>query len=79
MRSMVQDLWQDIGYGVKTLVKNPSFTVVAVLTLALGIGATSAIFSVMNAAMLRPLPFPDSEQLVFVLESNAQEGGRRRP
>ena len=69
---------QDVRYGLKLLVKHPTFTIAAVLTLALGIGATSAIFSVMNAAMLRPLPFPDPDRVVFILETNA-EGGQRPP
>ena len=59
-------LWQDLTYGVRMLVKHPGVPAIALLTLALGIGVNSAIFSVVNAVVLRPLPYPESEHLMVV-------------
>ena len=59
-------LWQDTKFGLRVLKQNPAFTAVAVLTLALGVGANTAIFSVMNAVLLRPLSYPDPERLIAI-------------
>ncbi len=59
---------QDFYYGFRTLIKSPSFTAVAVLTLALGIGANTAIFSVVNGVLLNPLPYPDSQRIISLFE-----------
>ena len=65
----------DLKFAVRQLLKNPGFTSVAVLTLALGIGANSAVFTVINAVLFRRLPFPDADRLVLVGETNARGQG----
>ena len=65
---------QDVLYALRRLGRAPGFAVAAILTLALGIGANSAIFTVVNAVILRPLPYPEPDRLVAVCESNPRLG-----
>src|SRR5262249_7882783 len=70
-------LGQDIRYGLRMLVKSPSLSIVATIALALGIGANTAIFSVVNAVLLKPLPFPNSDALMSVFETDSMRGAVR--
>jgi len=73
----LEGIAKDIRHAVRALGKNPVFTAIALLTLALGIGANTALFSVINSVLLRPLPFPDANRLTVIWETNVQQGIKR--
>lgn len=70
----LETFWQDLRFGLRMLLKSPAFTIVAILTLALGIGANTAIFSIVYSVLLRPLNFSDPDRLVYVWDSNPSIG-----
>src|SRR5262245_53452325 len=70
----MNQFWQDLRYGARMLLKKPGFTVIAVLTLSLGIGASAAIFSVVNAVILNPFPYRDHNRL-FLVRQNLPKAG----
>jgi putative ABC transport system permease protein len=72
----MDNLLQDVRYGLRTLARQPGFAATAILTLALGIGATTAIFSVVNAVVLRPMPFDQPDRVMVVTNTNTRTGAR---
>jgi putative ABC transport system permease protein len=75
----MENLWQDLRYGVRTLLKTPGFTFIIIITLALGIGANTAVFSVVNAVLLRPYPYPDQDRIMWVWETKPPDIPRANP
>jgi predicted permease len=75
----VESWWQDLAYGIRALRRHPAFTIVAVLTLALGVGASSAMFSVVNGVILRPLPYAHPRQLVMLWTDDVKRGIHESP
>src|SRR5262245_21921710 len=75
----MEKLWRDFRYGLRMLVKHPGFTLVAVITLALGVGANTAIFSVVNGVLLNPLPYHEPDNLMGVMESQPKNNLGQQP
>jgi predicted permease len=75
---MIADLWQDLRYGARTLLKQPGFTLIAVLTLALGIGAATTIFSAVWNILMNPFPYPDAHRMVAIRIQDPSSSGRGR-
>ena len=73
----MESLWQDLRYAMRALVRNRGFTAVAVVTLALGIGANAAIFTTVEAALLRPLPYSDADRIVHLWETTPTQPTRQ--
>jgi putative ABC transport system permease protein len=72
---LMETLWQDVRFGFRILFKSPAFTLVAALSLALGIGANTAVFSIINASLLKPLPVEEPERLVSVFTTDVKNPG----
>lgn len=79
MSSFVEQLWKDFVFAFRTLRRAPTFTLAALGSLVLGIGANTAVFSVVNAVLLRPLPYNDPQRLAMIYDSFQQQGMARGP
>jgi putative ABC transport system permease protein len=71
---MLQELARDVRFGLRMLARSPGFTIVALITMALGIGANTALFSVVHGVLLKPLPYPEAERIVYLMENNLSRG-----
>ena len=74
----METLWQDLRYAFRTLGRNPGFTIISAITLAIGIGATTAIFSVADHVVMRPLPYRDADQVVTLWETDRVTGEQHK-
>ena len=72
--ALIDNLWRDVRFSLRTMLRRPAATAITLLTIALGIGATTAIFSLVNAVLFRPLPYPEPQALVGVWHSSAAPG-----
>jgi putative ABC transport system permease protein len=72
--TMLQELARDVRFGLRMMARSPGFTIVALITMAVGIGANTALFSVVNGVLLRPLPYPEAERIVYLRENNLSRG-----
>jgi predicted permease len=71
---MLRGLARDVSFGLRMMARSPAFTIVALITLALGIGVNTALFSVVNGVLLKPLPYPQAERIVYLMENNLSRG-----
>ncbi|UCC84540.1 MAG: ABC transporter permease, partial [Gemmatimonadota bacterium] len=72
--TMLEELMRDVRFGLRMMARSPGFTMVALITMAVGIGANTALFSVVNGVLLKPLPYPEAERIVYLMENNLSRG-----
>jgi putative ABC transport system permease protein len=77
--SLMRDFWQDARYAFRLLIRNPGFTIASLATLGLGVGVTAAIFSVVDAVLIRPMPYPDADRLVMLWQTDRASGTTHEP